>query len=760
MSIKKLAVDNCGPFVSFDNSESLFSQGKCVVHGFNGSGKSHLCDLLFQVALLREDTSNGETSESIVQYAISRKSKESLTDEVKVQIDRCTISIDLGLKKVNVNGDVPHIHVFNETYLSASIGDQINLAEKPILIGQRNVQRDEFERELRKQKSDLRSVSKAIDERINKTRESLGSKYRSQKRTKEAISRENYLSIVTPVLAHPNAQRKLDGLTDPPEQVVLAVQLNQVEAKFVLQNLVEIDKILAEPYFKPELTMQLYQKLMQANKSFYNKGVELFRETESICPFCLTELNPTDKSTSELLSYIESEYSYAESLLTNLRESLTKLSEDIVRFIITSNNENPEIRRKILALGLEGDLKDNELVNDQFKALLKIVEAKLSDMPNCPLNETDKFTEMFEVVKGRILRNYRKKVIVAEQVNDAIAGISSRRRALAGMMIENSMYELWEDSGLRCRYVELNSQISNTEQNLTQLEESISNDRTVEIFNTIVSYLGIRKYELNTDSKLVLKLDTGHDISDEGFRISAGERKLLGFSYFIAEVLASVRTRSELADVTIIVDDPVDSSDYNRFYSFVSLVEKIDTLLQNMYGVEDICLGQIIIFTHNALLFDRLVQSNSYIPYVLKIRNHHTEIKSINQRSGLTTLDGYITQVCEVITSMKPPNNSDYGHTLRRILEIIASIENITSNSIKEITGESKLSAIVNHHSHESLERILDPLPETHEYIDASIELIELIRRRIPYLYKTIESLYLNNKKIDEYRVEYAQMFI
>ena len=76
------------------------------------------------------------------------------------------------------------------------------------------------------------------------------------------------------------------------------------------------------------------------------------------------------------------------------------------------------------------------------------------------------------------------------------------------------------------------------------------------------------------------------------------------------------------------------------------------------------------------------------------------------------------------------------------------------------MNAASKLNALANHLSHESLERMLDPLPSTHEYVEACIELIEEIKRRIPALYHTIVEKYLGNTEIEEFRKRYNELYL
>jgi hypothetical protein len=322
------------------------------------------------------------------------------------------------------------------------------------------------------------------------------------------------------------------------------------------------------------------------------------------------------------------------------------------------------------------------------------------------------------------------------------------------------MYELWSNKTLRERKIELEKDIKLKNIRYLELSESMSNDRTIDFFNQIIKILGINKYMLNDSSSIILKIDDDYDISQEGFRISTGERKFIAMSYFFAEVLASVENSTDLKNISIIIDDPIDSSDYQKFYSFISVIENFNSILQAIYRNKEIELGQFIILTHNALLYERLINSKSVSHYQLFQENSKTKIARPKKNVGLTTFSSYLKKVTNYIKGMERSNNKEIGNYIRRILEIIASIENVDNNKIESLNAASKLNALANHLSHESLERILDPLPETHEYVEACIELIEEIKRRIPALYFTIITKYLDDIDIEDYRKKYNELYM
>jgi hypothetical protein len=345
-------------------------------------------------------------------------------------------------------------------------------------------------------------------------------------------------------------------------------------------------------------------------------------------------------------------------------------------------------------------------------------------------------------------------------INTKIDHLSSLKEAIGDKIINNQMHLLWEDNNLRDRYVELSNEIENLTTKINDSSNLISNNKISIFFNQIIRILGIGKYELNDESMLILKLEKNFEISKEGYRISAGERKIIAFSYFLSEVLSSAGSNADLLKKSIIIDDPVDSSDYDKFYSFISVIENFENILKKIFNDTGIKTGQIIIFTHSALLYERMTNSRELDFLLLFLDNYKTMIMKPKPKISLITFSSYIEKITKYLIEMKCTNTKDIGNYIRRVLEIICSVENIDTNKITEINKSCKLNAIVNHLSHESLERILEPLPVSHEYIEACIELIEQIDERIPNLYRTIKEKYLGGLEIGHYKAEYSRRYL
>jgi hypothetical protein len=364
-----------------------------------------------------------------------------------------------------------------------------------------------------------------------------------------------------------------------------------------------------------------------------------------------------------------------------------------------------------------------------------------------------------EYIKN-IQTDYLEHEKLIDEINSKIDQTSSLKRSLGEKIIKNQMHLLWENHTLRERHEELNKEITDIKIKITEASTVLSNNKIPDFFNQIIKILGIFKYELTRESLLILKLENDFDISNEGYRTSAGERKIIAFSYFLAEVLASAGSNADLMQKTIIIDDPVDSSDYEKFYSFISVIENLNNILIAIFKNEEIKFGQILIFTHSALLYERFINSSKLDFFLLQMESNRTIITKPQKKISLTTFSSYIRKITNYIKRMNCSNTKDIGNYIRRVLEIICSVENIDNNKIENINSSSKLNALANHLSHESIERILDPLPMSYEYIEACIELIEEIKQRMPYLYKSIVEKYFDNNEIEYYREKYKEKYL
>lgn len=760
--VKKIQIQNFGSFVDFNNTEARFTKGKSIVHGMNGSGKSQLSSLLQYVGRL-STLDSGATEydllkKELIEFAIARKSKENEEQIVKVILDDCSISIDTVNQDISISGELPKVYVFDDQYVSRNIGNIVDLPEKPIRIGEKNKIRDQLQDERRKNRTALDSVNDAIDVEVKRVCESTG--YATQTRTQKIISKDQYLLRTNPGESHPNARQELTKLDNPPDPITSHLGKTFPELQTSEDARDKLIRLFATKFVEPKLHQEAYKRYVQSNKIFYEHGLNLFRQVSDVCPFCLTQKSQDDEIISELTNYLESEYNSAQNDLNKLRKQVEEYRTRIFSFISYSNKDNDAINRAAKQISSKVVIENIELSEDLLQTSIDLIDSKLLDMGKNEFAVDRLVLELVEDEIGSLRKLYLGKIDQINTINQQIESQIGRKRSLGKEIILDAMYSFWNQNGLRDRLRTLLQEQVTIEDSISKLPAISSGDKSIGFFNQIIRHLGLYKYELNDTSKLILRLNRNHDISSEGFRISTGEKKFIGFSYFLAEVLASVQNTAELGDLSIFIDDPIDSSDYQKFYSFVSVVENIHSLLNTMYHSDEISFGQICIFTHNALLFERLVNTSKFTSYIIALDQNQSVIKTTHGKKALTTFSTYLLTVTDVIKNLDDDHGLELGNYIRRVLEILASVENIDNNKITAINAFPKLNAISNHLSHESIERLLDPLPNSHEYLEACIELIELLKRRVPILYETIKENYLDSIEISEYRSKYEQRYL
>lgn len=761
--IHRIYINNLGSLINFSNEQNEFAGKKAVIHGMNGTGKTQICSILQQIENLKKSklldvTKRKEAEKKILDFVTTRKSKEALTSIIDIKIDNYNASFDTKNYKITENGDIPDIYVFNEDYLNNNIGDFLNIHDREIKIGQKNVQRDNLIKEKNDKEKALKKIGEEIDKIVNQAR--IDSGYQDQTRTKNTISKENYLKDTNPGESYPEGKNELSKLSDPPELITDHHKYTFPPLLIDDETKSKIFNIMTKAYIEPELAQEFYKSYLTIKKTFYEEGIMLFNKSKNVCPFCLSPKSEDDPIIQELISYLNSDYNENFNYIQKIIDIFIQKKKELEKFIINWNAIIPLIKDRIKILSTNDEIEDIIINENIFNNCIELLSIKLNKMDI--VIETDKINifDEYNGYIGTIDAQYSQHIKLIENLNKKIEQISSVKRSIGEKIIKNQMNVLWNNNNLRERNNELINEIKNLKSEIEGASKLISNNRIPGFFNQIIKILGISKYELSEESSLILKLENDFDISKEGYRISAGERKIIAFSYFLAEVLASAVSNAELLQKTIIIDDPVDSSDYDKFYSFISVVEKFNEILINIFKNNEIELGQIIIFTHSALLYERLLNSKKISYYLLSLDNNKTIIEKPEKKISLTTFSSYMRKITNYIKRMECSNTKDIGNYIRRVLEIICSIENIDSNEITNLNASSKLNALANHLSHESIERILDPLPVSREYIEACIELIEEIKERIPYLYKSIIEKYFKGEEIEHYRIEYEKKYL
>jgi energy-coupling factor transporter ATP-binding protein EcfA2 len=742
LQLKGIKLNNLSSFADFKN-DTDFSKNN-LIFGTNGSGKSTLAKLLYLLNKYNQQPSS-ETEGELKSFLYEHFSKEAKSDIATINLifSSKELSIVYNKSKDTISFSDSFwtpIKVFNEQYTNRTIGEtfQMDLKNNGILIGEPNIKlvkayetKEDLEKKLNNMILEAKNI---VETTVRNFRDITGSTLDID----SIICLTNLLADscdyeLDPSLIH---KRKKLGFGRP-TSALSKLDAQQVKIRF---NLETVEHRCLERVSPPSIDDETAE-LLRNYTDFFSKGIEIFQSKDTnICPFCFRDWPSADSQISNYKAYLESTFNKKRDEIKNTISKLLEYKKQIESQIEIVENTYKVV--SIEAQKYDIDTKNwlpLKYDNEQHDKIISLLKKKYDDMKQ----SISIITELETLQKSHIdIINNNNQIIA--QIMDEIATISSRRKMLNKKLAGHFAKKMWlEYSSIREKINEMNNLIEENNNLINKLEkESPPQDTVNTIFNSLLSYIGLEEYFIDSNKKLNLRLDKNYDISSEGRRISSAQRKILSLCYFFAEIISEVDTISKLRHYILIFDDPVDSSDYIYFHSITSVIEKSEQILTRILEKE-VKFGQFFVLTHNSILYNRLSCKWS------------NKCKSIKKENGVTVFckaekminnyNEYIKAICKYYRNpVSQKSRMIYiGNIIRRVLEILASFDSLETNNFENMLdgmGKTRLALLANHLSHDSFSKVLDPFSSPDEIRKACQELLEVIQDRHPNQFNTIKS--------------------
>ena len=746
MQIKKLRVTNVASLVDFHN-DTAFEKNN-IIFGTNGSGKSTLVELLHLLNKYRLHK-DAETETELKDFLRGRFSKESISDTINIELhinsNKVLVSYNRNNDSIKFSNNAwTPIKVFNEHYTNRTIGDkfEMDLQNNSIIIGEINI-------ELEKAYAQKRGLEEQYEKYISKANEIVDvtiKKYRAA--TKSSTNVSDKICIET--LLSKKCDFKYDQIIlenrnklgfGNIETSLTKLDVNQLMIRIDLDF---IEKSCNEKISPPVISGDI-ETLLKKYTEFYNNGVEIYENSKKeVCPFCQRIWPNAEELITKYKSFMESTFNIKRKAILDVINQLEEYKKQVENYIYVVDG-----RRKLTeeeAKKYNVDTKNWKPLQYYIKKHNEIIEIlrKKHDQMDLQVSVKNQITELQNYHLDIIQNNNR----IIDKVLREISVLTSRRKELNKKLIDHFAKEMWlNNSSLREDINQIIDLLVETNEKIEKLEEENPPQNVVrDIFNGLLSFIGLSEYFIDKENRLNLKVDKEYDISNEGKRISSAQRKILSLCYFFAEIVSEIKDIKELKNYILVFDDPVDSADYIYFHSITTVIERAETILASILGMDNLKFGQIFVLTHNSLLHDRLCCAWKII-----------KSRAIKKENGVTimcdagkTINNYNEYISAICRYYKNPVSQKrqmiyIGNLIRRVLEIIASFDTLESNSIQDILdgmGKVKLALLANHLSHESFSKVLNPLSSPEELKEACYELFEVIKERHPAQFNTINEKY------------------
>ncbi len=355
--------------------------------------------------------------------------------------------------------------------------------------------------------------------------------------------------------------------------------------------------------------------------------------------------------------------------------------------------------------------------------------------------EDGKSNELMSQLENLNLALEKNKDLI-ETINTKIDKTSNRKTELRKLIGQKLLYDLYlEKKSIVDSLIELNRQLSETKLKLaaeeSKLPKNSAVDNVVQLCNIFLhDYLYLKKYHLShKDGIIQLNLDKS-DISQNGQKISEGEKTMIALCYFLASSIKQLNRLTYFDNGVFIIDDPVNSTGYSYFFGICNLIKHFhETIRKNVWnentddGKANI---QKIILTHNSQFFN--VMSGNIFKDKAEYFMLETDSLSIIGKNQLKSeFDNALINIKKAVTV--DPNLS-IGNDLRRFFETVRhfyGIRDFNALALKQIFPDFEehqhaiFYTVINYYSHGNPEAHTDPLPTN--FTQFKEDFVELISK-------------------------------
>lgn len=616
------------------------------------------------------------------------------------------------------------------------------------------------------------NLKKTLEKDITLKVNELSKKYKAQQNT---ISKELYydnLFNIKLIEEYKNDFNILNSI-DNYKKIDILDENDNINFNFKVIDKINIDKIKSI-IFKPYNFNFETEKIEKYVNSIWKKWIEEWLHIHNNwenCPFCQQPI--LDKN---ILKWYDDYLKSEKNIILNEIDTYINLLSDIKKSISLNieleKNNIKKIDNLIDILWI--NKKIHNIKEIDFDFILTLLEEKKESLNYDFANKlTDflKYSLKIEKEQKIISESIEANNLLIKEINKKIVENSSIRTELRKLIAKKELIDFFELN--KSKIQERNQLLKDLAELNKKLEDEKAKQPTwkkeiiIKIFKSLLKTLYINKYDI--DDNFNLKLISSkhqHAISDKTNLVSHWEKNVIAFCYYIASTIQYIDTFPDLEKLTLLIDDPVESTSYNYLHWIWIIIWKLPEILNiNLWNDKWRHISpQIIILTHN-LNFYNWFLSNSTIwkkytkdtewpkdnkRFVWKIMHltwdwcFCTSINEVNRNNILSEFD---TSLLKLIQYKSYPIWNIWAD-IRRVLEWITSFYSLdySWDSFKKIfkLDENLASNILQFISHDfthlSYQKNIDSI-NNENLIDVVNELYDNLEKLFPEKIKILEKL-------------------
>lgn len=460
------------------------------------------------------------------------------------------------------------------------------------------------------------------------------------------------------------------------------------------------------------------------------------RKLEKICPYCQQDL--PDQITAELELLFDTTYTEATNAVRTLLDAVTcdyNSLSDLQKTISRDTNAIP---------ALNDHLNKLTPLCTELQHLKTLITTKL-EHPSKQIDVPYSFNELCKNINNTLSQcadSYTHHNEVASNIqkakqslhDDLWSWLATKRLYSNIVTYQNSLATIHPNTeAAKQKYEQLRNTAEQTNQQLNLEIAKLRNTKeAMDRINSILYDLGFTSFRLDYDNNsqgYKLVRPNSPLVSCDVNTLSEGEKTILTFLYFIQNI-DEAASSSNSSRPTIIIDDPIASTDSQTFFLITQIIRRLTQYLKDPKITKPLTynISQLIVCTHNTRFLSEVSydctlgngpKSNYGIYahyYTLEKEGIETKVYNHFNNSTISTeykllwdqIKDYHEQVGSAESSQKPiPQFPLMGNIMRRIIETYSKMigaGGITKLSKSPSVTVAVLMAFCNSSSHNAID--------------------------------------------------------
>ena len=654
----KFQLKNIGPHedLTFQSEKNI----DYAIFATNGQGKTFISRCF---AALQDDN---------YPYVGNLTSFGRYTSSFDIEINGTSSKFEINNGNITRDKNIDRIfYVYNSDYVNDNVEKKDYKPDNTIsgiILGKNQINLKNEKDELEALEKESINAESLIKEEIQKAKDVLA-KAKVSKNMKEYkdITFDGILNL--PSFDHNEYEtilNKVNTLSKMPEDLP---DINHFSFLVDSINYDELEKLLKE-LVTPSNYEKDFVDYIKNNVDFIEHGLNLVKGNADICPFCK---KPIDNTSLIIIHQYSRFLEDKESNVTKKLISFYKSFEEYESNIINIENQLKNCKRSEQSIRLyipDIDKLSYTMIEDEFASVKKsigdaksYINKKLNNLSSLSieLSQCDYRNSIISLNKGLDFVN--KEIDKINKMKNNIQTIIKGNKK--ELCVELSKKIRSENSQTITNYISILEKIKLKKQEISHKEMTNSIDKKELIsatFSKLLEMFFHGKYEFDKNS-FEIQLRKTYKINDGRFTLSDGEKSVIAFAYYIANVFDVVKAENDYEKIIFVIDDPISSMDFSYVYETATIIRNLKDILKIQFDKK-------IVLTHNFEFFNILkrnkVSKGSYIMSNGIIEEMRQEM--------LLPYECHLNEIYNISDGKAKPSHTT-PNSIRHIIETICSFE-------------------------------------------------------------------------------------